>query len=247
MEREQEEYQYFGKGGGGGVRKDYLGRVIVSRKSDPRLASNLYGKQSHNKCLRRTPGAVADYDGSAMTRAELEAISNYNLMRIRKEISTQNVLKQKLKAEQQKRRAIELKLMQRRVNAEKWRLEYVKGQENLKNEGNVDGLLKEYNRKRVSLQPKLANSKFVIQPELVLETPMTRSRQSCLSRGLTQDHTKYCLSQSNGEDEDVNLSRRIKDKLKQAIRKEITKLTATVKNEKTLIINSIQDLKVHLH
>lgn len=45
---EQEEYQYFGKGGAGGIRRDHFGRVITSKKPHPSLIANLYGRECYN-------------------------------------------------------------------------------------------------------------------------------------------------------------------------------------------------------
>jgi len=239
MLKEQQEYQYFGRGGGGGVKKDYLGRPIVARKSDPRYAANLYGRESNNQHVRRTFGTVVDYSG--MDKAEMKAIKNYNMIILEKELEKQKDLKEKLKNEQEKRRALELKIMERKLKREKWELEYVKDQENSHNKTNINSIefsSKKINRKRTSLQSGVTNNKLIIQPDFKLEKPIICSRQNNLCKALTQDNNnKHSLDQSSEEEGGI------RNQIAEIMREEFGKLATTVKNND--LLNSIQELKVH--
>ncbi len=56
--REQEKYQYFGKGGGGAPLRDKLGRVVTTRKPDPDDLGYIYGNVEND--LQHAKGVVQD-------------------------------------------------------------------------------------------------------------------------------------------------------------------------------------------
>jgi hypothetical protein len=51
VQKEQQEYQYFGRAGAGGVRRDIFGNIITSKKFDPNFISNLYAREEYNRKL----------------------------------------------------------------------------------------------------------------------------------------------------------------------------------------------------
>ncbi len=125
---EEQEYQYFGKAGAGGVKKDYSGHTIASRKFDSGNVSNLYGRQSYNPMSRYPPASMAL--PVAGPGPDVERLYE-NKARLQEELQQQQELERKLKDEQRKREALAQKLDDERVlrEREELRLKFVREQE----------------------------------------------------------------------------------------------------------------------
>jgi hypothetical protein len=88
--REQEDYQYFGKGGAGGVKKDYYGRVIASKNPDPSIVSKfinrLYGRETYNRQM------IYNEPQQELNENEAAILARYHNIHIKPEEQTIDIL-----------------------------------------------------------------------------------------------------------------------------------------------------------
>ncbi len=124
---EEQEYQYFGKGGAGGVRRDYTGHTITTRKFDPGNVCNLYGRETYN----RSPGPMRRPEIDVSPNPDQLLASHYNQVRLQSEIEQELELERKLREEQHRRMILEQQVEEERVRREReeLRLKYMEERE----------------------------------------------------------------------------------------------------------------------
>lgn len=240
--QEESDYQYFGKAGAGGIKKDYLGRTIASRKADTEAISNMYGNEAYNNgpIEKIVEIEMPDFN----TSRELVNLRQYHKNQLREEMERQALLSSRLKEEQRRRELMEQKLEEQKImrEREEIRLQYLKEQEEAKN-------------RFLSLQNKEAR-------EVVVQS-RKQNRRGIIIKKVVDDDDKdvvvyktHVKLQANLEpapkEGDVpaeefveKLPARIKEQIGNTIGGELLKLKSEMQLEESRVMDNILQLKVY--
>ena len=214
--KEQQEYQYFGKGG---VKRDKAGNAITIKKFDPDSVPNLYGREQYNTKRQMSSSVVYEPSPNFAEITRIGMMNNYNKSKLKSEYEEQKVLERKVKEERER-----LEQTKKQIEKEEFR----------KREHN---LMLKLEKQREELQKKRAefeleqfadqHGKINVKLQANLPTPIGKGDLS--KKEFIRDFPI-----------------RMRSHLVNVVRNEISKATAEINHEKKPIIDSILKLKVIL-
>lgn len=220
--KEQEEYQYYGRCGAGSVRKDQFGNVLVSKRPDPNLACNLYGRQAYNETFN-TPHYDLNND------EDMNALKCHSTLRLQNEYERQLELKRQIEAERMKRKIMEDRLEEEQLKKENEKLKelYIKERDDIK-------------------------KKLELLRRSIIGPGRNGLNKSDFGNQTTSDkiHVKLQanLEKNNGsitKQKFINkLNYNVKKHFTNIVNKELRKVAADMKHEENIITSSIMLLRV---
>jgi len=195
--REQEEYQYFGKGGAGGMKKDYFGRVITSKNPDPSIVSNLYGRERYNRqVIYNEP--QQEYYGN-----EAEMLARYHKIHIQPReqivsIFNRNIIKEEVEGDVQGRASRRRSRGNTKMFKERWILTCKKNEE-----GSVGGNLSaEKNFSRSKLSSKHIPIRNITTKDKLTTNLFSKEVQSAIKESRKEDRGQVLTRNNDKEVEE---------------------------------------------
>jgi len=217
IQKEQQEYKYFGRAGAGAARRDIFGNIITSKKFDPNFISNLYAKEEYNRKFQLPK--------------EMEVQSMYNP--IINPISPINQVKGKgIDIQEEYGRELEL---QKRIEEERMKRELMEKQ------------LEEEKNKREEQEKKLRRmeEEEMRRQKKFEETMLARSKE-VKSKVNVKLQADLGPQEGEIEEQEfaITLPNKVQSHLTTIVDHELNKLVTDMKQEEDQIVNSIMSLKV---
>lgn len=253
LAEEQNEYQYFGKAGAGGVKKDYFGKIIANRKVDPGSVVNLYGRESYNKITNIPSATPVPHTASNNENYESEMLKKFHKIKLQEELNQQIALERQLKEEQKRK-----ELMQQQLEAaklarqqEELRIQYLREQEllkakqlSIKNETVIEN-----NKKSRKVEEKLQPQTTTPVPPVVVAPPVQIPEKPKITYKthvkLQADLAPELKPGDLDEKEFVkNLPAQVKSHISSVVDSELTRLINEMRHEENRVMDSIIALKV---
>lgn len=220
VQREQQEYQYFGRAGAGGLRRDIFGNVITSKKCDPSLISNLYGRQQYNRKFQIAEPMVREEQiVNTDHRYAMPLVKEtVPVKETRDDYGIQLELQRRIEEEKAKRERMEKELEEERMKRE------------------------EQSKMLRQMQEEEAKRQQEFERAMLIKSFEARNKVNVKLQADLEPEEK------EGEVDErefvMNLPAKIRSHLTNVVDHELSKLVAEMRHEEDQIVDSIMSLKV---